>query len=195
MGLVLTAPPDDEPVTLAEAKAQCRVDPAFTGEDTLLNTYIVAARRDAERYAGVGIMPQSWLYTLPGFPTCSRPIAMPKGPVVQISSITYLDPSTGSELTLDPSKYLLESTDVSDSISLTYGSFWPATRQQANAVSIAFDVGMTDEAGDAPKDLKAVLLMRVEDLFRSRGAQSSTALVANETFERLLNQFVRKVLV
>jgi uncharacterized phiE125 gp8 family phage protein len=45
-----TGAPGAEPVTLAEAKLYCRVDPDLTLEDALIQTYIAAARGGIEDY-------------------------------------------------------------------------------------------------------------------------------------------------
>lgn len=45
-----------EPVTLAEAKTQCRVD--FTDDDTLISDLITAARQSIEEYCHISLVPK-----------------------------------------------------------------------------------------------------------------------------------------
>jgi hypothetical protein len=61
MSLRLITAPTDKPVTLDEAKAQCRQDTASMGtdEDAILNAYIAAATAYVERYTGRALMTQT----------------------------------------------------------------------------------------------------------------------------------------
>lgn len=200
MGLQLITPPATEPVSRAEAKAQCVVDVGFTADDALFDIYIAAARSSAEKYTGTGIMPQSWTLTVPQFPQCGEFIELPRGPVVSIDSITYLD-QAGATQTLDPSLYVWERSQLSDRISLAANQVWPSTLRQADAVSIAFTVGFVADITAnplvplVPTDLKAALLMRVADLYRNREAQlvggGGLASSENSAFHNLLDGFVR----
>jgi len=55
----VTVQPASEPVSLTEAKAQCRVD--GSDSDTLLNNYILAARIFVEEYTGTKLVSQTVL--------------------------------------------------------------------------------------------------------------------------------------
>ncbi len=66
MPLILTAGPSVEPVSLAEAKAHCRVD--GTAEDTLIASLIVAARMHVERALDAALIAQGWSLYLDGWP-------------------------------------------------------------------------------------------------------------------------------
>jgi hypothetical protein len=58
-----------EPVTLALAKQQCRVDPADEASDALFTSvYIPAARRHVERIMHRAIFNQTWARYLDNFP-------------------------------------------------------------------------------------------------------------------------------
>lgn len=62
---VLVSPPASLPVTLAEAKAHCRVD--HDDEDALIEAYIAAAVAHLDGWRGVlgrAIMPQTWAVTV-----------------------------------------------------------------------------------------------------------------------------------
>jgi uncharacterized phiE125 gp8 family phage protein len=185
---------------LAEAKAQCRVDTDLTIDDTLLTSLIAAARGSAEKYTGTGIMPQSWQLTMPCFPQCGESIVLPRGPVVSIGDITYLDGS-GVVQTLDPSTYVHEASPLSDRLSLPWSKQWPSVRSQADAITIPFTVGFVEDASAdplvpaVPEDFKRAMLLRIGDLYRNREGQiigASTA--ANRAFCDLLDAYVRELL-
>src|SRR5882724_3057083 len=84
MTSTLIAGPGAEPVTLAEAKAWCRVD--ATDEDALLTALIVAARLQVESLTGGALITQSWRLTVP----CprGRVVPLPLVPVQAVSSAT-----------------------------------------------------------------------------------------------------------
>jgi hypothetical protein len=119
-----------EPITLAQAKAQSRVDQAYTDDDVLFEIYIPAARQLAEKITRRGFFNQTWQRTLDNFPMAASfdmtpspadrwnwPIAggmwnrlvidLPGGPVVGIDSITYLD-ANGNPATLDPADFVAD---------------------------------------------------------------------------------------
>ena len=201
MGLVLTTPPASEPVTLAEAKAQCRVELAFTDDDAILTTFIAVARRAAEKHTGVGIIPQRWTLTLAQFPPWSGHIELPKGPVISIDSVTYLD-TNGATQTLDPATYVWVRDELADRLSLAYNKVWPVTYGQANAVTIAFTIGFVVDitaiplVAAVPDDLKAAMLLMIGDLYRNRESQIIAGTVApNGTAALLLDGFVRELVV
>lgn len=122
-----------EPVTLALAKQQCRVDPGMTDDDTLISTvYIPSARRFVERYLGRALFNQIWVRTLDNFPLAASyditispadrwnwpvyggtwnrlAIDLPGGRTRKINSITYLDVNS-NPITLDPSTYRADFT-------------------------------------------------------------------------------------
>jgi uncharacterized phiE125 gp8 family phage protein len=96
--LQLITAPTAEPLTRDEAKAHLRVD--GTAEDTLIDTYLLAARQDVEAACGRALLPQTWELRLPRFPTWRCGIRLPKPPVTAIVSVRTAD-LAGAETTLD----------------------------------------------------------------------------------------------
>ena len=58
MALLLTTPPNAEPIVLADVKAHLRL--AITDDDAYITSLITAARRAIESRYGLCLMPQSW---------------------------------------------------------------------------------------------------------------------------------------
>lgn len=90
-----TGGPAGEPVSLAQAKAQCRVehtadDALFTGSGGAKG-WISAARELVERETNLRLLTQTVVLTLAGFPECGRPIELPVAPVQSITSVSYRD--------------------------------------------------------------------------------------------------------
>jgi len=98
MSLVQTIAPASEPITLTEAKAHLRVETDFTEDDTIIGTFISAARESCEARTGRQLVTATYALRLGGFP-CGDSIELPKPPLVSVTSITYVD-TDGT--TLDP---------------------------------------------------------------------------------------------
>ncbi len=162
------------------------VDPELAG-------FIAAARQQAERYTSAGIISQQWTLTLDGFPSDGSYIPLPRGPVISLDSITYLD-TDGEAQEVDAETYVLDQTPLSANVSLVDGAQWPTTPAQKRAVSIVFTVGYGTGPSDVPADLKAAILLRVADLYRNREAQQSSPLAENRTVCALLDPHVRTAL-
>lgn len=154
-GLTLHTAAATYPVTLTEAKANCRV--LDTSEDTFLNGLIASATAYVEQYTGTSIEDQVWDYTIDDF---VDEILLPKGPIQSVDSITYLDTanatqtlSTGFLVDL-PGERILRNPDVS----------WPATSTRKNAVTIQFSSGYDT----VPASIKQAILLLIGDWFRNR---------------------------
>ena len=64
----VTVEPVSEPVSLAEARLFCKVVSDYTGDDELISSLIVAARRQVELQTNRAIVTQTWQIDLAGFP-------------------------------------------------------------------------------------------------------------------------------
>ena len=160
-----------EPISLAEARLQCKVDSDDTTHDAVLSALITAAREFAEHYTGRALAPQTLELALPSFPTViphpifdhpaftagdlSITLSMP--PVSSITHIKYTD-TAGVEQTIAGSAYALSTYGDSRTIAPTYGNYWPTTRAIPDAVRVRYVTGYTQ----LPKAVKAALLLHVE---------------------------------
>ena len=151
-----------EPVTLAEAKAQARVD--SSAEDTLITALITAARQAAEERMQRSILPQTWEKRLDAFPSG---IELPRGPVTSITSIKFLD-TAGAEQTLDPADYQLD--NISEFVGWVVPAIdvdWPETQENINAVRVRYVAGWANAAA-VPGPVKAWILAMVAALYEHR---------------------------
>jgi len=135
-----------EPVTLDEAKLQCRVD--VTDADTQISALITAARELAERLVDRVYAQSTWELWLDAFPDGEIRIAKP--PITAIESITYLD-DAGDTQTLSSASYTLDDVMVPNWVFPVSGVSWPSTYDSANAVRVRFT------AGAAPADVPAIV--------------------------------------
>lgn len=164
MGLKLITPAATEPITLAQLKAQCRVDTA--DDDAVLTLAIQAARAKAENYTGTAIITQVWEQTLDAFPEAE--IELLKPPATAITSVTYVD-EDGVTQVMPSANYSLDVSTFPGWLLPAYGTDWPTTRDQANAVAIRYATGYAD-ANAVPGDLRAWLLLTAAFIYAQREA-------------------------
>lgn len=162
MGLKLINVASSEPITLPQLKAQCRVD--TSDDDAVLTLAIAAARAKAENYTGTAIISQVWDQTLDAFPEAE--IELLKPPVTSINSVTYVD-ADGATQTLANGAYSLDNATFPGWLLPAYGTDWPETRDQANAVTIRYTTGYADTAA-VPGDMRAWLLMTAAFIYAQR---------------------------
>lgn len=164
MGLTLVTAPAAEPLTTAEAKSHLRVD--LTDDDTLIDAYITAARQYVEEDLGRALVTQTWDYTLDAFPSDGSAIRLPRPPLRSVTSVTYVD-SAGATQTLSSANYIVNTGKRYGEISLAYGQTWPATREQANAVTVRFVAGYGDALA-VPEPIKTAMRLVVGDFYDLR---------------------------
>lgn len=182
--------PAAAPVTLAEAKSQCRVE--TDAEDDLIRRLIDAATEmlDGPEGLGVALMPQTWKLVLPCFP---QELLLPLQPVTAITSVEYVDP-LGATQTYSAANYRLFTAAVEAEIERVSGASWPATDSRKAAVTVTFACGFANAAA-VPAALRHAILLMVGALYENREAETIGAGLVNsvtlQTFERLKAQHRR----
>jgi uncharacterized phiE125 gp8 family phage protein len=180
MSLVQTIAPENEPITLEEAKAHCNIESDFVEDDDLIEGYIAAARESCEAKTGRQLVPATYALRLSGFP-CGDTIELPKPPLVSVSGITYVD-GDGEVQTLSTDVYEHDPYTTPGRVVLKYGENWPTTRSQRNAVTITFVAGYEPGDGDVstvPKLLKQGMLMRIAHWNENREETIAGTIIAS----------------
>jgi uncharacterized phiE125 gp8 family phage protein len=89
--MTLIRPPADLPVTLEEAIAHLRLDPAIAQsgpEAAMIAFYIRAATAAAENYASIAVMEQDWRLTMRSWPVAyGDPFELPRPPFAELLRI------------------------------------------------------------------------------------------------------------
>lgn len=165
MGLVLTAAPSVEPLSLTEAKAHCRVD--GSDDDTLITALIVTARRMAEQATGRALVTQSWRYTLDAFPVAA--IDLPLPPLVSVQSVKYLDADGVLQTLVADTDYSVYLSSLLGLVAPAYGMSWPSPRDVPEAVRIEFTAGYGNAAA-VPGDIKQWMLLQICHWYDNRQA-------------------------
>lgn len=175
--LSIVTQPDEEPVSLVEIKAQCRID--ISDEDALLTGYGIAARRQAEKHLRRAFVTTQYKYCLDFFPGTgsghpfwnapynSDIIWLPVADVISVDSIKYLD-NAGVEQTLDVSLYTAL-LGAPGKVVPAYGKSWPNHRAFYDSVQVTFTAGY-GAAVDVPADIKVAICHIADHWYRNRSS-------------------------
>jgi uncharacterized phiE125 gp8 family phage protein len=160
-------------VDLPRAKAHLRVD--FDTDDDLITAQLAAAVSAVEKMSGRILAERALTYRLNEFPlNGSMQIVLPVDPVVSVESVDYVDadgadqsivvtasPGDGGFRTVAGEPYMLLPER---------GASWPSSDDQPGAVVVRFTAGYGGDAGDAPAELDAAVLMMTAHLYQNREA-------------------------
>jgi uncharacterized phiE125 gp8 family phage protein len=160
MAVIKTVEPSVEPVTLAEAKAHCRVEVA--DDDAYITALITAVRQVAEQELQRTLTTSTYKLVLPGF--TAKSIELPYPVLQSVTSLKYWD-AAGVQQTMLNTLYRLDT--VSQPGSVTVIDAWPATQDRPDAVEIIYVAGWINAAA-VPQSIKHWMLMRVETLYDAR---------------------------
>lgn len=176
MALKPITDPEEEPVTLEEARLHLRIDadgnsPPAHPDDTLIGWLIQAGREQAEDYTGRTIAKRTVEQALDQFP-CDE-IKVETLPIRSITSITYRDSEGDAQVVADEDYVLDDYKADQNWILPADGSSWPTTRSVINAVKIRMEAGY-DAPGDVvvvkplPARIKAAILLTVGHYYENR---------------------------
>lgn len=176
MGYVRTGVPAVEPLSLAEARAQCKIDAGDATDDTLLNDYISAARGHVERITRRSLITQTWTATFEGFPRGRCPFRLPYGPVQAITSVNYYDDQNVSTL-LASSLYQIDKTPQIARLHPAVDEDWPNWQARPDAVTIVYTAGYGAAGSDVPAPFRQAMKMLISYWYDHRDAVSAGAMV------------------
>ncbi len=154
-----TAQPASEPVTLAELRAQVRVDDG--ADDALLLGYLIAARQHVEAYLGRPILATPMRAEIEAWPESGALLL--NAPVLAVTAVTITAPGADdapwTEYLVRPGpggmKYLRPAA----------GASWPALPDDA-VVVITITAGWTVDL--LPEDVRTVILQMAAHWFAVR---------------------------
>jgi Phage gp6-like head-tail connector protein len=183
-----------EPLSLDDAKNFLRV--TITDDDALISGLISSARYECERLVDRSFITTTWKLTMDYFPPYSSrfstllppaivgpqsdrnywlnlssiAIELPMPPLIEVTSITYIDPS-GTTQPLDPSE---EAQNVTVSAGTPgqmvpyYGKIFPVTQPTLSAVNITYTAGYGPDATDVPPPVIAAMRFLVAMYYEHR---------------------------
>lgn len=184
MALKLITPATALALSVDDAKLQARIDDSVL--DTRLQAYILAATEMAEQHLGRAIMPQTWELTLDAFPDAFE---LTRVPVSAVSSVKYYD-LDGVQQTLSSSLYTFDSADDYGSAYVVpaYGTTWPSTKDQINAVAVRYVAGYA-AAANVPPAITAWIALMVAAMVDNPSLEQSKQTYSLGYADRLLDRY------
>jgi uncharacterized phiE125 gp8 family phage protein len=182
----LITAPSLEPVTLAEAKLQCRVDDAT--DDALITSLIMAAREQCEHILQRSLITQTWEKVLDSFPD-DNDIELLNPSILTITTVKYIDATTATETTLAGSQYSLDKDSEPGWLMPANGVTWPATLAVANAVRVRYTAGYGATASDVPQGIKNWILLAVKELYDGCGGDTANKMLPNDFLSGMLDRY------
>jgi uncharacterized phiE125 gp8 family phage protein len=178
MALILVTGPDQEPLTLEQAKAQLRLD--VDADDELLRDMIKAAREWVEGQTKRALVTQTWDYKIDDywpFKFGTNRITLPINPLASVTSITYQDSGGSSpQPILAASQYAIAARRHGSFIVPAYDVTWPSVRCVPDAITVRFIAGSAVAA--VPKVLQRAVALLVAHMYENREAAAAKPLVA-----------------
>lgn len=176
----LTAP-NAEPVSLAEAKLDSRID--GTALDATLQALITAAREQCEHELGRVLIEQTWQCVLEDWPAVG--ITLMPG-VLSVTEVRYTD-AAGTEQTLAASAYELDADDTPAVLYPT--AAWPTATPGPGAVKVTFKAGFGATAAAVPASIRQWIRAHVQSWATYGGALSDKPLTPNPHLSSLLDRW------
>ncbi|WP_198116926.1 head-tail connector protein [Massilia rhizosphaerae] len=152
------SPPDVMAVTLADAKAQLRIDSDDTAFDSQLSIWIAGITEEAEHATGRAFVNRPMRVTLDAFPDAIRLSA----PTFSVERLKFVDVD-GQEQVLDPVDYFADTVTEPGYIVPASGKAWPATADRVNVVSVDYTAGYGSDATTVPSSAKLYILARLTE--------------------------------
>lgn len=175
--------PEQEPVSLSEAKQFCRY--YDIDEDGLILGFIETARRLVESWTQRALVTSTWKLYLDRFPAGG--IQIRKIPVASIESVAYYD-AGGTLTTWDEADYQSDLVSTPPVLWPVSGISYPSTEYgKLNPVAIEFIAGQAVE--DVDRRAKHAILFLVKHWFENRDmvAMGSTPSEIPTTAQALID--------
>lgn len=171
MGLVLVSG-NVSPVSVDDLVAHLKLDDLDVQTD-LLSAYGAAAGAYVQTETRQQLTPAVYRLSLDTFPDC-RVIRLPYPPLQSVTSVKYID-TDGVEQTLSSDAYTVDIANKPGRVVLNELREWPATTNDANAVTVEFSTGYAA----TPALLKIAILMLAAYWHENREA-AVTGTIATE---------------
>jgi uncharacterized phiE125 gp8 family phage protein len=188
----LVTAPAVEPLTFADMQAQCRID--SDDEESIVESYIQAARVKVEDVTGRKLITQTWDVYYDAF---HDPLLLPFGPLGTITSVKYQD-GNNVQQTLASTIYEAAERNGRPIVRLKYNQTFPTTIGHADDVVIRVSFGYGTAGSSVPAPLLQVLRWYAGCLFAERtpdtgiqgvGGRESPFSLGNMLLDYTLTEF------
>ena len=154
------------PVTLDEAKQQCRVD--FDDDNAIIVDYLNAATNRCQLAARRTFITTTYDGYFDAWP--NREIEFPLPPLQSVTGVYYTD-EDGNETEYSSDNYIVDTTSTPGRLRFKSTATAPSvTLQEINAVRIRFVAGYGDDGGDVPRIYHQAIKMLTGHYYENREA-------------------------
>lgn len=184
---VVTVEPEEEPVTLAEARAHLVMDADLTDDNDYITEAIVGARQRVEEFLNRALVTQTialyldrWPYNPKADGHASQVELPHAAPLQSVSSISYVD-TDGNTQTFSSANYVVDTAAHPGRVYPAYGEVWPTVRNQPKAITITYAAGygVPSVNEDAiPKHIKRAIYLTVAEWYENREQTVKGTIVA-----------------
>lgn len=193
--------PTIEPVDLDEFKRSQRI--TTTSEDTLIDTYLAAARTHIEQLIGRHTIAVTRERRFESFPYSNTVMPFPVGvvelpypPLLSVVSLTYESEGSPDEVTLEEgTDYVVQAPTgpyaKRGKIRTVSGGSWPSLTSSLGIVRIRYRAGYGDQPGDVPELLKHAITLVAGEFYKIRANVHEGAALMNPPlgFEAIIREF------
>jgi uncharacterized phiE125 gp8 family phage protein len=169
MALIQIVAPTSEPVTLGEIKEHLRVD--YDSDDRLLQSYIEAARHQAENHLKRQLMPATWKYIIRDFPcsTCQIELMRPPLSTVTTNVTVQYTNTTFATNTVTATAYTVDFERDPGRVYPSNNNEWPTdvATDHPKSVQITYVSGYASRAL-VPQAIKNWIMLRVGSMYEYR---------------------------
>ena len=164
--LVRVSHPVVDPVTLSEAKTQCRVD--TNADDAYIASLIRMATNTVEELLDTSFISQAWQVSYDLFPIWA--IILPRAPMAQGTvTVTYrLGDGTTQTLSSANGDFQVDYNVIPGRIYPKWATSWPATRGDENSVIVRYPAGYGPSGFSVPPQARHLIMVLVAHLYDTR---------------------------
>ena len=182
-GLVVETQPEREPLTVIETRDSLRLDDDV--DESLVMSYIIAAREWAENYTGRALITRTMQQWLDGFVHVDMPlwegwktgpnilnyqnhIELALAPVISVSNIKYFA-DDDTETTWNATNYYADTIREPARIVLRDGGSYPTELRAANAIKITYTAGYGATSQNVPEPIRIAMMQYCAFMYEHRG--------------------------
>lgn len=164
--LVRTVAPVVDPVSLAEAKVQCRVD--TNADDAYIAGLVRLATNMVENLLEISLVNQRWQASYDLFPIWA--IILPRMPMAAGEiTVTYrIGDGTTRTLSSANDDFQVDYNVMPGRIYPKWATSWPATRGDENSVIVSYPTGYGESGSSCPPEAKHLILVLTAHYYDTR---------------------------
>lgn len=173
----VTVAPAVEPITIEEAREQCRV--TTSDDDRTIERLISAAREYVESFTRRALIHRTMELRLRHFPRSkSDPIYLPRPPYSSMTTLEYRVPASGSFTPLaEGMDFDVDDASEPAEVHPAYQTTWPTARDVFDGVRATYVAGYGATPETVPDALRQAVALLVANLYENREPTVAATMV------------------